>query len=58
VNGWQAVCTLLIGAAVACVLAMTGHEQTAMGIGGSMVTGVFTLLVQHRREKNGHSPTT
>ncbi len=49
-EGWQAVCAILIGGVVACFLAYTGHETIAAAIGGSIVTGVFSLLTQLRHK--------
>jgi hypothetical protein len=55
VEGWQAVACIAIGGVVACFLAFTGHETIAAAIGGSIVTGVFSLLTQLKRPPpNGH----
>lgn len=53
-DGWQAVCAILVGAATACFLAFTGHETIAAAIGGSIVTGVFSLLTQLKHKPNGN----
>jgi len=59
VEGWQAVACIAIGGVVACFLAFTGHETIAAAIGGSIVTGVFSLLTQLKRPPtNGHSDGT
>ena len=56
-DGWQAVACIGIGGVVACFLAFTGHETIAAAIGGSIVTGVFSLLTQIKQKaaSNGHS---
>ena len=56
-EGWQAVACIAIGGIVACFLAYTGHETIAAAIGGSIVTGVFSLLTQLKQKvapTNGH----
>jgi len=45
-DGWQAVAALSIAGIVACVLAMSGHETVATGIGVGITNGVFALLTQ------------
>jgi uncharacterized membrane protein HdeD (DUF308 family) len=56
-DGWQAVTAILIGGIVACFLAYTGHETIAAAIGGSIVTGVFSLLTQLKHKTSNGNGT-
>jgi hypothetical protein len=57
VDGWQAVAALAIGGLVGCFLAFTGHETIAAAIGGSIVTGVFSLLTQLKHKTSNGNGT-